>query len=345
MPRDYFPNNIESRNPKKRYAEEIYASLPEFEPGVNIPRVYPTLLVGGKDTKIQLSIADRLGHEGWDADQVSGSRIGSLLQHRNGDVYEVTAVNKRDKRLEIRNRSERGLEGAIIAAPMALSAHEYVYKLRDNAGHSKKIKVFDTVIKRRDLRTSEFINTLVSAIPAQCMEVFDEIQIHRQNTKAGSFRAEPSLTSERRILNLYVSEDLRFVEDAEYPTQEAIETLYHELGHAIVKYLKGSTHPGRRWRKAMEASGNSVSEYASKTRYSRRKGSKEDDHGEVEDIAETFRFYFATDGAKVLQAQPLREFVRPRFEELDEAMDYLGNRKNDSLLRKHIFKPTNPLEK
>lgn len=342
---DRFSNEIENRNPKKRYAEEVYDSLPEIEAGVDIPRVYPTLLASGKDTKIKLSISDRLGREGWDVDQVSGARVGSFLQHRNGDMYEVTRVNNREKKLEIRNTDESGLDGVIIAAPMTLNAHEYDYKISDQSGHSKKVKVFDTVIKRRDLRTAEFINSLIKAIPAQCMQVFDEIQIHKQNIKAGSFRAEPSLVSERRILNLYVSEDLQYADVEEYPTKEAIETLYHELGHAIAKFLKGSMHPGRKWRQAMDTNGNDISEYAVKTKYPRVHGTKEEDHGEVEDIAESFRLYFATDGAKVSQALPLREFVRPRFEKLDEVMEDLAERQRRGKVSKVLNRPRNSLQK
>ncbi len=345
MPRDQFPNNIESRNPKKRYAEEIYNSLPEVEAGVDIQRISAASLSSGKDTKIRLSVSDRLGREGWDVDQISGARVGSLLQHRNGDVYEVTGVNNKERKLQIRNTEEDGLDGVIIAAPMTLNAHEYEYKIRDQSGHSKKIKVFDTVVKKRDLRTTEFINAIVSAIPADCMQVFDEIQIHTQNIKSGSFRAEPSLTSERGIINLYLSDDLRFIDDAEFPTKEAIETLYHELGHAIVKYLKGSTHPGRKWRQVMDANSNEISEYASKTKYPKMRGSKEEDRGEVEDIADSFRLYFATDGAKVAQVQPLREFVSPRFEKLDEVMQDLAERQRRGAVSKVISKPRNSLEK
>ncbi len=177
------------------------------------------------------------------------------------------------------------------------------------------------------------------------MEVFDEIQIHTQNTKSGSFRAEPSLTSERRILNLFVSEDLKYTNEEEFPTKDAIDTLYHELGHAIVKYLKGSTHPGKKWRQIMDASSNEISVYASKTRYSRRKGSKDDDKGEVEDIADSFRLYFGTDGAKVEQARKLREFASPRFEKLDEIMEDLAERRRRSSVSKLFNRPRNSLNK
>ncbi len=201
--------------------------------------------------------------------------------------------------------------------------------------HSKKIKVYDSVYKDRSLDTSEFIDSVVGSIPAACMEVFDEIEIHPQNVgKAGAFRAEPSLFSDRKVLALYVGEE-------GYSAKEARETIYHELGHAIAKYFRGTTNPGERYKQAMQADGNAISEYASKTRYP-----KQNDNGEIEDFADAVMMYLATDGAKSDQARALRDFCKNRFQKLDKIFtDLLARQSLGKLasLKRKISKPAGSL--
>jgi hypothetical protein len=340
-----FSNGIEIRNPQKRYAEDVYASLPEVEAGLDLARVHPTLLSGPKEAKVHMSVSERLGREGWNPDQITGARKGTLLHHRNGEVFEVTSIDNGARRLGIKNTDANDMEGAILAAPRVLKAKEYDYRLNGQNRNSKKIKVIDTVFKNRDTRTVEFINTILKAIPAQCMQVFDEIQIHTQSIKDGSFRVEPSLTSRKGVINLYIDQNLEFSDAEIYPTQEVIETLYHELGHAIVNYLKGTTHPGKAWKKCMDESNNDVSAYAAKTRYNKRQKNDDQDRGEIEDIAESFRLYFATDGAKTTRTQPLREFCSPRFEKLDEVMEDLSSMQRKGAITKLFTRSSDALKK
>lgn len=320
----------------KRRAEDVYESLPEIEAGVDIERVSVVRLSDGRDARLHLSASERLKREGWNPKVLDGVRRKSLVIHNTGEVFEVVEVNK--SRLAIKNPTT-GMEGEVVAEPISIKAHEYNYLLRNRSGLSKKVKVFDTVYKDNSLDTAEFFDELMQSIPAQCLDVFDEIEIHRETGGAsGHFRAEPSLLSDRKVLALYVSSE-------GYPIRQAQETLYHELGHAIVKYLKGSVNPGARWKKVMRANGNTVSEYAEKTRYPKKKGEPEEDEGAIEDIADSFRLYFASDGAKSEKASALREFVRPRFEKLDEVMEDLSVLAKTGALRKKLFKPKNVLDK
>lgn len=339
MPNPDRPHNPEV--PKKQYAENIYSRLPEVETGLDIPRVSAARLTTGKDTRLKLSVTERLGRDGWDPKHLAGSRKGDLVFHRTGDVFEVTEVKKGRMRIK---EVGTGMEGEIIAQPINVRAHEYSYNLRDNSKHSKKIKVFDTIYKDKSLETTEFIDELVKSIPAQCMDVFDEIEIHRMGSdKAGHFRAEQSMFSDRNVLALYVSDDLIF--NKTYPIKAVIETLYHELGHAIAKKIKGKVHPGKKWKQAMSADGNSVSEYADKTRYPRKSEKDEEDTGEIEDFAESVMMYLGTDGAKGDKTRALRDFCRNRFQKLDEVFEDLSKRQNASFIRKRVFKQPNSLEK
>ena len=215
-----------------------------------------------------------------------------------------------------------------------MKAHEYSYSLRDDFKHSKKIKVYDTIYRDRSSDTSDFLDNTIKSIPSQCLDVFDEIEIHHaQGGKAGSFRAEPSLFSKRRVLAIYVSAD-------GYPTKDVAETLYHELGHAIAKYIKGTANPGEKWRGAMLADGNPVSKYSSSMKYP-----KENDNGEIEDIAESVRLYLATNGAKTEETRLLRNFCRNRFQKLDEVFEDLSKRQRTSKFKRLISRPKNSLEK
>ncbi len=318
--------------PKQRYAQDIFERLGEVETGVEMARVSANRLSSGKEAVLTLSTRERLGREGWDLDSLDGIRAGGIIANRSGEIFEVLEVKKGVIKIK---ETETGIEGEIITRPRSLKVHEYSYNIRDNLKHSKKIKVYDTAYRDRSLDTSEFLDSVVNSIPALCMEVFDEIEIHPQNTgKAGAFRAESSLFSDRKVLVLYVSEE-------GYPEKEARETIYHELGHAIAKHLKGTTNPGERWKRVMEADGNQVSEYAAKTRYP-----KQNDNGEIEDFADSVMMYLATDGSKSDKAQALRDFCRHRFEKLDQVFAELLSQQNlgtMASLKRKISKQTDPL--
>jgi len=320
-------------NPRKQYAEEIFDRLPEAEIGVDIPRVHSRLLKGGSDTKLKLSAAERMSREGWNPQLVAGTQKGDLISNSiSGEVFEVGDISKARKK--VRN-PENGNEGLIVAEPIRIAAQEYVYELSDNSRHSKKIKVYDTVYKNRSLATQEFFDSLVKSIPAGCMEVFDEIAIHKLTSGTGGlFRTEGSLFSDKGIIHLYVNENL-FFKEGEYPIRGATEILYHELWHAVVKYLKGSINPGEQWRSTMRSSGKLVSQYAEKKRYPQQN----DRDGEVEDIADSGKMYFATDGANTDKTRQLREFVAPRFEKLDGVMGQLKKRQNMNRVMRALKKP------
>lgn len=307
-----------SRGPEvmeKKFAEDIYDSLPTVETGIEIPKAATSRLGAGKDTTLNISVQERLGREGWDFDILKLVRVGDFMFNRSGEVFEILEIKK--GKIRVRNRETKA-ETEIIAQPMNVRTKEYSYGLR-NSKLTKRIKVYDAVFRNNSLDTQGFIDDIVSSIPAACMEVFDEIQIHQKDSsKAGHFRTESSIFSDRRVLALYIDRD-------ESSPQNAIETTFHELGHAIAKYLKGTTNPGEVWKRAMLADGNSVSEYAAKTRYPKLK-----DAGEVEDFADSVMMYLATDGAKTTQTQPLRTFCDNRFELLDQVFQDLSARQREN---------------
>lgn len=298
--------------PQRRYAETIFESLSPIEIGIDIPRVSATRLSSGKAVEVKLSVKEKLGREGWDYQGLSQTRKGDVLRNYSGELFEVLATTR--GKIRIKNH-ETNMESEIVAQSRTIRAHEYAYVLRDNVQHSRKVKVYDTVYRDASVDTSEFIDTVIQSIPAQCMDLFDEIHIHKESSDtAGSFRAEPSLFSDRNVLTIYVSEE-------GYVPARAIKTLYHELGHAIVKHLKGTTNPGKVWKRCMTADGYSVSEYADKKKYPER-----GDDGEIEDIADSVMMYLATDGAKRDQARPLRDFCSNRFAKLDNIFEELQRR-------------------
>ena len=318
MSMDYNPRRPEVM--KQRFAEDIYDSLPVVETGVEIPRVSATRLASGKDAILNISSRERLGREGWDMDILKLAQKGNLIFNRSGEVYEILEINKGILRVKDR---ETGTESEIVAQPRNIKAKEYSYNLRNGSRHSRKIKVYDAAFKDDSLDTSGLIDSIVGSIPAQCMEVFDEIQIHPQNTdKAGNFKAEASLFSDRKVLTLYIDQDNLSMKDV-------IETTYHEIGHAIARYLKGTINPGEVWKHAMTADGNNVSEYSVRTKYP-----KLHDAGETEDFADSVMMYLATDGAKTTQTRTLRDFCNRRFQILDQIFQDLSARQNDSAVSK-----------
>ena len=323
---------IEARTP--RDAEQIFESLPVGEVGIDIPRASVTRLTTGKDTELKLSAQESVERQGWNVDAVSRARKGDALINLSGQVFEVVGGDKRQ--LRVRD-AQSGDEGTILFEPRAVRGHEYNYQLRAGT-RAKKIRVYDGAYKDRSLDTSEFLDSIMASVPAQCLDVFDKIRILKMETtaKTGKFKAEPSLLSDTRSITLYVDAD-------GYPTRETVRTFYHELGHAIAKYVKGDVNPGKRWKKAMDADGNSVSEYSAKTRYP-NKG----DHGEIEDFADTVMLYLATDGAKTPATQTLRDFCQNRFQKLDEVFEDLAKRQSDGIiggLTRRLSKPSGSLDK
>ncbi len=311
-----FPNNPVS--PKPTFAQSIFDGLSGLEADREMPRVSAIRLSGGKDATLNLSVKERLGREGWNLDNLIATPVHGVVTNRSGETFEVLEIKKGV--IKIKN-SETGMVGEIIAQPRNLKVHEYAYNLQNSSKNSRKIKVFDAAYKDRSLDTSDFIDNLVGAIPTQCMDVFDEIQIHSQDaTAAGIFRAEQSLFSERRILSLYVNPDA-------YTLESVRETLYHELGHAIAKFIKGKVNPGNKWKEVMQLDGNQVSEYASKTRYSNLS-----DNGEIEDFADSVMMYLSTDGAKTSKTESLRNFCKNRFKKLDEIFAELSTRQKSSVV-------------
>ena len=86
---------FDQANPKKRYAEEIFESLPEVEMGSEIPKVSLTRLAAGKDAELKLSAREYLERQGWDVDSLAGAGKGSLILHAgSGTFYEVLEVQK-----------------------------------------------------------------------------------------------------------------------------------------------------------------------------------------------------------------------------------------------------------
>ena len=309
-----------SETPQQRYAETVFESLPPVEIGIEIPRASATRLTSGKTTEVKLSVKEKLGREGWDFQELAKVRKGGVLRNYSGELFEVVDVRK--GQIKIRNH-ETGTEGEIVAQSRATKAHEYSYVLRDRAAHSKKVSVYETVYRDASLDTGEFLDAIIQSIPVQCMDVFDEVQIHpKSSDEGGSIRVEPSLFSDKHVLTLYVDKD-------GYITKQAVETLYHELGHAIVKYLKGTMNPGRAWRHCMVEDAYPISEYAAKKRYP-----KQNDNGETEDFAESVTLYLATDGAKTEKTKSLRKICGNRFEKLDQVFEDLSRRQNSGTFSK-----------
>lgn len=315
--------DLEGRTPEQRdfprvqRAEDIFDTLPAVEAGVDVPRVSVTRLTTGQDAVLKLSVKENLGRAGWDYEALRRAQKGETLMNKSGEIFGVVEVAR--GKIKIRH-PENGSENEIIANAASIKAHTYDYKVGDRAKYSRKIRVYDTVYRDRSLETTDFIDDIVRSIPAQCIDVFDEIHIHRESGKAGSFRAEPSLLTERKVLTLYVSEEGHL-------TVGAIKILYHELGHAIAKFVKGSVHPGKRWRSAMDADGNAVSEYAERTKYP-----KDGDTGEIEDFADAVMMYLATDGAKRSEVLQLRSACGNRFRKIDEVLDDLADRQRLSMI-------------
>lgn len=316
-------DNPPSESSGKRYAEDIFESLPDVEIGKEIKRVTPTQLTGGRDRNLKISVDENLGRQGWSQKALDGVKRGDTVRnYQSGEIFRVLGV--KGNVIEIQS-SESEFVNYITPQTRNVPSHEYQYQLNDNAGHSKKINVYDAAFLDRSLDTSDFMVELLAAIPADCMHVFDEIQLHKIATqKSGISKIEGTVFARNNVITLYIHEDI-IANGPPYPIKAIIEIFYHEMGHAAVKYLKqGSPNPGEEWRKTMRAGGKPMSEYSEKVRYPQ----DDDKVGEVEDFAETFRMFCARDGAVDPQSRSLNEFTNPRFPKMRAVFKQLRERQN-----------------
>lgn len=291
---------------QKRYIKDL-VEFPTGKEGEDIQRIDSiTRLSEGKEIKVKLSTADVLTREGWDVDKLLKARKGDLLFDRFCNPYVVTNVKKGE--ISIRDAEDENIEGSISTGSRRIKAHEYSYRVDSSIGEPKIITILDMLYKDRSLATVEFFDDLISALPAQHFNSVDEIRIFEKPAggKAGTSQKGCGVLLKPNVINLYLDQD-------SYDLMEALETLYHELGHAIAKAIKKSAHPGKAWKAAMDADGNMLSEYAEKARYP-----KLDDNGEVEDFAEAVRLYLSADGAKTTKNAELRNACENRFKILDE---------------------------
>lgn len=320
--------------PKKRYAEDILRTLPAIEIGRDIPRITVTKLVDGRDTRKKLSTSDLLDQQGWDSEAVLNAKKGDVLMNTTGEIFEVVSVNK--GQVAIKN-VETDHEGVIVCSARKIKVQKYVYHVADSAGKIRKISVFDMAYRDHSLDTTDLLDGLIKSLPTQCVNIFDEIQIHKElSSGGGKLRIEPSLLSDKKIIVLYVDPDIYNLEDVR-------KTFYHELGHAIVKHFRGIVHPGKKWQQAMQADRNSVSEYAANKRYP-----KQNDNGEIEDIADSIMLYLAADGAKNADTFELKNFCSNRFRILDSIFDELSQQQMGGIIdaiRRKISKTSSVFDK
>lgn len=295
--------------------DEGFFIRPVGKEAENIRRVNCLLLNDGKESSITLSAPERIARDGWDDQAVKYIRVGERLVHLHNGEYEVTAIER--GRIHVRNIKE-GDSGYIPTTSKDIKAHEYRFRIQDNLGKTKEIKVYDTIFKDRALRTKEFLNDLVSAIPAQHLNAIDEIRLDRfTDINHGKFGMESSLLGSNGVLTLYLVPE-NFEDDEEISAETSLYAFYHEFGHAIANKIRGTAHPGPRWTRAKKSDGNEMSEYSAK----KRSKSVKNDEGEVEDFAEAVALYLATDGAKTERYAKYRVACRARFEYLD---DLFGN--------------------
>jgi len=313
---------------RTQYLEDVLSKLRLDEPSGLLTRVS---LRGRsvQNVRKRLPIIDSLSQQGWDPETVLNAKKGDTLHNVTGETFAVT--RRVGDTVFIVN--DMGHEGQISCSPKELKAKKYEYQTSD----PRKIQVFDMAYNDDSVDTVEFIDGLVSSIPTQCLDVFQEIQIQKEaQTGGGKTRVEASLFSNSSVIVIYVDPDI-------YNLEESKKTLFHEIGHAVVRYLRGSTNPGERWKKAMADDATPISEYASKTKYP-NKG----DNGEIEDSAESFMIYVSADGASDSNTSRLREMASNRFRILDEVFQVLAQRQVESIittLRRQIFGGTSIFDK
>lgn len=291
---------------QKHYVEDLVQS-PIGKEGEDIRRVGSvTRLTGGKEVVVKLSTVDSLTREGWNVDALKKASEGDVIFDRFNNPYVVTGVRKGE--ISIKDAEDENITGSIRAGSRKIKAHEYTYRVGSSIGKPKVIKVLDMLFKDRSLDTSDFFDDLIGALPAQHFNSVDEIRIFEEPAggKAGTSQKGCGVLLRPNIINLYLDQ-------GSYDLMGVLETLYHELGHAIAKAIKRSAHPGKAWKEAMDADLSSLSEYAEKARYPEL-----NDKGEIEDFAEAVRLYLSADGAKTAKYAELRSACENRFRILDE---------------------------
>lgn len=300
--------------PEEQYVDRSGVVPPGISDGDNWRNVQraPVNFNRRGDDKFEMSSADMIRLQGFRPDAVAKRGVGEPLWDIYGEAYIITEKTKTE--VKIKSYEDETRTGVIYIAPMKMPGKKYTFTLGDSVGQSKKLEVHDMAFNHDDsLKTSDFINNLVRAIPAQHFGSVDVIRIHRENgERDGCFREPAGFFTSQKVIDIYVNPD----HDSN-PFWAALQTLYHELGHGIASSICGDVNPGPKWRQAMESDANNISEYSAKTRYERPKG-KPHDHGEIEDFAETVRLYLRTDGAKASNCSALRAACRYRFAILDE---------------------------
>ncbi len=289
------------------YAEDLVRWQPVGKEGRLIPRTSVSRLTSGTENRTKLSSAELLLRGGWAGAEVLHSRVDDVISNIFAETFRVVSNNK--GKIGIKN-IETGEVGEIDTTPRSVKSQDYKYHVRDvGTKRSGGIVVRDLVYKDKSIETAEFIDNLVAALPARYLDAIDEVRIERESlAAAGVFRIEMSFVSQKSIITIHVNPDTHSI-------NAGLENLYHELGHAIAKKLRGNVHPGPKWTAAMKADGNSISEYSSKKKYKKK---EYEDSGEVEDFAEAIRVYLAADGAHEEQHRALRQACANRFAVLDK---------------------------
>ncbi len=306
---------------KQQFVEDLFDGSVEKERSF-IPHAETSLMSGPKPANVKLSEIENLQREGWPAKFVRRVQIGHILPNIRGGIYEVKKIKKPLIMLKeiVEDDSHEPMTAVIEVRKRTIKAKEYTFKVSDSVGGHKQIKVFDMVYGDARLETTEKIVALVKALPAQHFNAVDELRLDRANFDqgmGGKAKVESTLASDKNVLTLYVDDD--------FSTEDAMMgTMFHELGHAIVKVVMRNKYakPGKNWKKAMRLDGNSISEYSSEKRYE-----ETGDEGEIEDVAEAVRLYLSTDGAKASKYRALREACSERFAILDRVFEKPENQR------------------
>src|SRR5262249_7668620 len=144
------------------------------------------------------------------------------------------------------------------ATTVIFRAPKFRHKIEIQDFYSRNLEAIHDV-------TIDFVR-LINALPADYVRCFSKIRILRESFEvAGVQRREGTIFAKNNVIDLYLSD--RIVEQGGDPILGAIETFYHEFGHALARYLFGNVHPGPKWLEAMRYDGNEISRYSAKKRY------------------------------------------------------------------------------
>jgi hypothetical protein len=320
--------------------EDMLVGPPVGAEGRFVERVGISRIETGKETILSLSVTDNLTRQGWDPKMVRSAETGDYLYNVVGEGFLVTdrSADAVDI-VELKDGKPGEISGCIELRGRTVKAQEYRYLTQSRDGQKRKIRIYDLVFKDRSLDASDLLDDVAASLPAQYLDCVDEIWIERKSQDAGKTRQEISPFSKKNVIVLCIDPD--DVSDAN--KAELKKTLYHELGHSIIKMLnKGNVHPGATWKKAMEKDGTTMSTYAAKQRYP---GMYEGmpDNGEIEDVAEAFCAYFASDGAHDDKYRGVRAATEARFEIIEKIGQFMERRRSliDSV--KNLLRKENPL--